>query len=244
MTLFINASVGRRGVNKHDDTTGVQKAINQVPLDDGGSPVPLKPDGICGRKTIDAIERFQIHHFGWPGADGLIEPGRQTYNRLVLYTFPDLELPPIPKRRAEPRSTKFIIMRENARDSFGASNHDYYFEVRSVPHNFASVYYLERRPMPKPRPIPTKFNGHFSIFHTKKPITTKEFQCQAVYFSREQVAQKVESHLTLVLDSGSIEIPMDSHLIGPHGIVRHSQGGASTFQSGLFDFVSLADQVF
>ncbi|MCD0463512.1 hypothetical protein U8335_12585 [Roseiconus lacunae] len=244
MTLSIRASVGRRGVNQFADTVEIQNAMNLVPLDDGGSPVPLKTDGICGRKTVDAIERFQIHHFGWHAADGLVEPGKWTFKRLVLYSFPNLELPPQPTRRAEPRSTKFIIMRENSRESFGASNHDYYFEIRSVPHNFASVYYLERRPIAKPRPIPTKFNGHFSIFHTKKPVTTKEFQCQAVFFSREQVDRQVDSHLSLFLDSGVVQVPMQSHLIGPNGMVRFSQGGASTFQSGTFAFVSLADQVF
>lgn len=235
MTLFLDASVGYRGVNKHADVVGVQNAINKVPTDEGGSPLPLKVDGKCGPKTIKAIQRFQLHHFGWGGADGLIEPGKQTYLKLVLYTLPELKLPP---PRKEPRSLKFIIMRENARDSFGANNRDYYFEIRSVPHNFSSVYYLARRPGIHPRPIPSKFNGHFTIFRTKRAITTKEFESQAVYFTREQSDNRCESHLTLILDSGAIEIPMDSHLIGPHGIIAAGHPGTSTFQSGIFDFVA------
>ncbi|QDV46262.1 hypothetical protein Enr13x_61710 [Stieleria neptunia] len=237
MTLFLSASVGHRGANQHKDVLGVQDAINKVPLDEGGSPVPLKLDGKCGPKTIKAIQRFQLHHFGWGGCDGLIEVGKQTYLKLVLYTLPELKLPPPPARRIEPKSLKFIIMRENANDSFGAKNRDHYFEIRSVPHNFASVYFLGRQQGMHPRPIPNRFDGHFSIFKTKRAITTKEFECQAVYFTREKAGNTSDSHLTLILESGTIQIPMDAHLIGPHGIISGGHPGTSTFRSGIFDFV-------
>lgn len=236
MTLFLDASVGRRGVNKHKDVLGVQDAINKVPLAEGGSPIPLKPDGKCGPKTKKAIQRFQLHHFGWGGADGLIEVGKQTYLKLVLYTLPEIKVPPpAPK---EPKSLKFIIMRENARDSFGAKNTDYFFLIRSVPHNYSGIYYLARHQGQLARPIPKRFNGHFSIFRTRRAMTTKEFECQAVYFSKEKAKGIIESHIKLVLGGAVLEIPMNAHLIGPHGIISAGHPGDSTYQSGFLDFVS------
>jgi hypothetical protein len=36
----------------------------------------------CGPKTIDAIQKFQLFHFGWNGADGRVDPDGQTLRKL------------------------------------------------------------------------------------------------------------------------------------------------------------------
>jgi hypothetical protein len=77
------ASVGRLGgVNHPGDVKNVQELLNQVPVGAGGPPVPLDPDMKCGPKTIDAIQKFQLFHFGWNGTDGRVDPDGQTLRKL------------------------------------------------------------------------------------------------------------------------------------------------------------------
>lgn len=78
----IAASVGKDGENKPDDVLIVQVHLNQVPKDIGGPEEMLVPDGLCGPKTIAAIERFQKQHLGEASADGRVAPGKETIKRL------------------------------------------------------------------------------------------------------------------------------------------------------------------
>jgi hypothetical protein len=80
--IEISAPVGINGRNLPADTVTIQDALNRVPLDQGGAKPPLDVDGKCGPKTKGAIQAFQIKHFGWKGADGLVEPNRQTIAKL------------------------------------------------------------------------------------------------------------------------------------------------------------------
>ena len=60
MAQTISASVGRGGFNREEDTRTVQKLLNRVPPSSGG-PVPLlEVDGLCGPKTTNAIQTFQL----------------------------------------------------------------------------------------------------------------------------------------------------------------------------------------
>ena len=80
--VAISASVGRGGANKPNDVSAIQYCLDQVLPIDGGPQTPLKIDGICGPKTTAAIQNFQLKQFGWPGADGRIDPDKQTIKRL------------------------------------------------------------------------------------------------------------------------------------------------------------------
>lgn len=80
--IAVSAPVGIRGPNLADDVAVIQTALNRVRSDEGGASPPLVIDGLCGPKTEKAIQLFQLKHFGWKGADGLIEPGRQTIAKL------------------------------------------------------------------------------------------------------------------------------------------------------------------
>jgi peptidoglycan hydrolase-like protein with peptidoglycan-binding domain len=82
--IVIERSVGQGGANQAQDTFNIQYGLDQVPPIDGGPSPQLKIDGICGPKTIKAIRDFQMKHFGWQGADGRIDPGRQTLAMLNL----------------------------------------------------------------------------------------------------------------------------------------------------------------
>jgi hypothetical protein len=77
------ASVGRLGgVNRPADVLNVQELLNQVPVGAGGPRIFLNPDMQCGSKTIEAIQKFQLFHFGWKGADGRVDPDGQTLRKL------------------------------------------------------------------------------------------------------------------------------------------------------------------
>ena len=60
----------------------------------GGPTIPLKVDGKCGPKTNKAIQEFQLKQFGFPGADGLIEPGKQTLARINQILFSNVPVDP------------------------------------------------------------------------------------------------------------------------------------------------------
>lgn len=80
--IVISAPVGNGGTNRQDDVRTIQRALNDVPDADGGPLPPLAVDGASGPKTIGAIHRFQLHHFGWSSADGRVDPDKRTLARL------------------------------------------------------------------------------------------------------------------------------------------------------------------
>lgn len=80
--IHISAPVGIHGTNFSSDVRKIQDALNHVPTDKGGASPELKLDSKCGQKTENAIQNFQLKHFGWKSADGLIEPGKQTLAKL------------------------------------------------------------------------------------------------------------------------------------------------------------------
>ena len=89
MSRSIEASVGRMGgKNRPDDVITIQQMLNNVPKAEGGPIPPLAVDGLCGPKTIDAIQRFQLHHFGWKGADGRVDSGGPTLAKLDEFDNP------------------------------------------------------------------------------------------------------------------------------------------------------------
>ena len=86
--------MGNHGTNRDDDTRKIQRALNEVPADQGRAVPLLVVDGKCGTKTIKAIQMYQLKHFGWGGADGLVELNKRTIAKLNEDTgaisFPDM----------------------------------------------------------------------------------------------------------------------------------------------------------
>ena len=81
-TIAVGAPVGINGTNLAKDVTTIQDALNRVSPSEGGASPSLVTDGVCGQKTKNAIQQFQLKQFGWSGADGKINPGGQTITRL------------------------------------------------------------------------------------------------------------------------------------------------------------------
>lgn len=80
--LEISASVGNGGRNLPPDVEKIQRALNRVPMDEGGPAPPLIVDGLVGPKTVGAIYTFQRHQFGTAKADGRVDPNQYTIEKL------------------------------------------------------------------------------------------------------------------------------------------------------------------
>jgi peptidoglycan hydrolase-like protein with peptidoglycan-binding domain len=145
MPKTITASVGLNGKNKDPDTRTVQQLLNKVPAGQGGPKVPLEVDGICGRLTRGAIHNFQLHHFGWSGADGRVDPSMQTLAKLNEFD-PD-PLPPSPPLppNPEPLSSDFVIVPAQQGDVFpdGMSSSDFTYLIIDITNNRERVYQLQ-----------------------------------------------------------------------------------------------------
>lgn len=83
--LVLSAPIGDgpKARNVYTDVAGFQRALNALLPGDRGSLLnDLVVDGLCGPLTKNALQQFQIRHFGWAGADRLMEPGKQTLAKL------------------------------------------------------------------------------------------------------------------------------------------------------------------
>lgn len=89
MVQSISASVGRLGgSNRPADVRVVQSLLNRVAPASGGPSPLLAVDSVCGAKTVDAIQKFQIRHFGWAKADGRVDPNGPTLRKLKEFSGP------------------------------------------------------------------------------------------------------------------------------------------------------------
>jgi len=83
MAQTIAAPVGRLGgLNRPSDVKVVQELLNRVPHAAGGPYPLLAVDSLCGPKTMDAIQNFQLQQFGWGEADGRVDPNGPTLQKL------------------------------------------------------------------------------------------------------------------------------------------------------------------
>lgn len=75
---LIRESVGRQGQNRREDVLILQALLCRQLT----APAPLRPDGLFGPKTAEAIEAFQCRTPHGSDAPGLIEPGSPTLEAL------------------------------------------------------------------------------------------------------------------------------------------------------------------
>ena len=94
ISIDLPVGQGPKAKNLNPDVRTIQQALNKISIAQGGPKVALVVDGKCGPKTNKAITDFQLRQFGIKGADGLIEPGKQTINRLNQLLFSTLPIDP------------------------------------------------------------------------------------------------------------------------------------------------------
>ena len=94
--ISIDLPVGQKpkAKNLDRDVRTIQESLNKIKPLQGGPAVPLVVDGKVGPKTNKAIVDFQLKHFGIKGADGVIEPGKQTIQRINQLLFSNLPVDP------------------------------------------------------------------------------------------------------------------------------------------------------
>jgi hypothetical protein len=85
---------GFKAKNLDADVRTIQDSLNQIKPRLGGPAKALAVDGKCGPKTKKAIVDFQLNQFGIKGADGVIEPEKQTINRINQILFSNLPVDP------------------------------------------------------------------------------------------------------------------------------------------------------
>ncbi len=94
ISIDLPVGAGPKAKNLNSDVRTIQEALNKIKAIDGGPKVPLAVDGLCGPKTNKAIFDFQFKQFGIRGADTLIEPGKQTIQRINQLLFSNLPVDP------------------------------------------------------------------------------------------------------------------------------------------------------
>lgn len=77
----LTGSVGRNGINHKVDIEWVQILLNNYKIP--GVTTLLKVDGKVGEKTYTRIETFQKKVLNTTNPDGLIEPGKRSFKKLV-----------------------------------------------------------------------------------------------------------------------------------------------------------------
>ncbi|PUA26333.1 MAG: peptidoglycan-binding protein [Cellvibrio sp. 79] len=91
MNTGITKSVGAKGANERVDVIFIQSALNAHANFHKATIPPLKVDGRCGLKTIEAIKIFQKDYVGIKNPDSRIDPNGKTLRYLTMYlTTPNL----------------------------------------------------------------------------------------------------------------------------------------------------------
>jgi hypothetical protein len=200
MARNISASVGRLGgVNRPLDVRTVQELLNEVPLASGGTLPRLDPDEICGPKTIRAIQKFQLHHFGFKGADGRVDPGQRTLAKLNEFD----QTP-----RVEPCKIRMVGLTGDGVEINRPEQ--WFFEIRDL-RGTRAVYHLgtpgEHKRFPKPR----TFAGAVETFETNRSVlalATRGASYTTTFLNVDLPLEKVAFstlNLAFLKESGGIE---------------------------------------
>jgi putative peptidoglycan binding protein len=161
---------GTKAKNLYDDVVTIQQLLNDIAPASGGANPPLKVDGICGPKTKNAIQTFQLQHFGWKLADARVDPGGATLAKMNALAVPDYESLAFRMRRFQddsrsvPASEAQIFHVQYL--EFGLRNAIYSFALSSFSVKLAAY------PM-------SFFKGGWNVLTTRKPMGIRRLGCKA-----------------------------------------------------------------
>lgn len=94
ISIDLPVGQGPKAKNLDRDVRTIQESLNKIKTSQGGPAKALVVDGLCGPKTNKAIWDFQFHHFKFKGADGVIEPSKQSIQRINQILFSTLPVDP------------------------------------------------------------------------------------------------------------------------------------------------------
>ena len=208
MARTIAAAVGRMGApNRQADVKTVQELLNQVPVTSGGPRPLLDPDGKSGPKTIAAIQAFQLHHFGWTGTDGRVDPSGPTLAKLNEF---DGTAPPV-----TPQVSTLSIRRVGQTGEFVDPNRpeEWFYQVSDPARTGVSAVYHFGQGEHKTLLTPIVFQGSPQTFRTSRALLALESK-SASHFTDygfpgpdDDPVKFARSRFTLLylLDSGAID---------------------------------------
>jgi hypothetical protein len=207
----ISAPVGQGAPNIFTDVLTIQELINQVPVSEGGLPddKKLAVDGICGPKTKDAISKFQLKQFGWKGADGKVEPGKQTLAKLNSFEKPT---PPPPPPKPPVVSRQFVLQFVNKGNIIGLFRKDRFLLVTLVPTQEQAIYWLGTGG--PPAPTPNKFEGVGSLMKTALEHSVDQLGGVGFYSSKSD-GKTVQSQMVMTISGETVRTRMNAHLVEP-----------------------------
>lgn len=225
MTRSISASVGAQGgVNRTPDVRTVQQLLNGVSPAEGGPSVPLGETGQPSSKLNKDIQRFQLKHFGWRGADGRVDPAHQTIAKLNALTKkapskpPPPPGPPGPSKPVVPEvlSSRFALVQVGEPDELMSREHDFFFKILDLENpNFPQVYWLGppggyRHARGRAKITRDNYQRK-RVFKVKRPLAITDLECRAMYITnpsarRVKGVRRGVNRLVLRLESGTVAI--------------------------------------
>lgn len=211
---------GPRARNLPGDVSTIQQLLNDIKAGDGGADPKLTVDGKCGSKTRAAIQKFQLHHFGWKLADGRVDPSGPTLIRMNECAG---GLP------AWHKSTVFK-MRRNISDGVPSPPEITEFFLVQDGQTFRRAIYAF-----VPRPIPVAIHVTPNMMHYEGSWTDMRTpSALAVY--------ELEGPATLVGTTGQPGSSSSLSVMQPMGITSAKLPfPVSTPKSGVFQFVAMLE---
>jgi len=246
----ISATVGRASRNDLRDVVTVQELLNNVSPGEGGPAPKLVVDGLCGPKTQHAIQTFQLKHFGFSGADGRVEPGKQTLAKLnEINERQNPSLPPGgPAPKAQTLFTSFSFQQPGKAGTVMSEDSDFFFKVNGFnqddqSQNEQRIFWLGAPQgfVAAGRPVFEQGRGAARTFLKVKPpgfTLTDLHNSFGTFFTEGMKGGQENSILRLRFKKGDgmvrIQVPMLRHLFDQ----TNGPGGAISTDNGFFQTVA------
>ena len=251
MAKTITAAVGRMGApNRPEDVKTVQQLLNKVPVPSGGPKPLLEPDGLCGQKTIGAIQAFQLRYFGWPGTDGRVDPNGPTLAKLNEFDGAPPSVTPSARTLAMRRVGPSGVFVDPDRPD------EWFFEVSDPAQTGTSaVYHFGQSDEHKKVVTPIVFQGLRQTFQTSRSFLDLETRSASLLTDYgfpltgedpKPVPKRARSRFSFFYlgDSGSItqvQVAAVDHLAPPASLnlpgLDNLGGTNFSRKSGVFQFV-------
>src|SRR4030095_13457317 len=201
--ISITKSVGVGASNVGQDVVNIQHALDTIAPIDGGPSTQLVIDGKCGPKTNKAIRDFQLKHFGFPGADERIDPGKRTIQRINELKNDDI-FPDMPLSFADPtHKALFDGMMQHiphTKDCINAAMSKLMFATPTVDQPSGPIGPSREAKM-------SLINRHFKIDNAPRAPRQPDLQkINNVYATMLQVLNKPENFFTLDTDNSGVTI--------------------------------------
>ena len=220
MAATIGASVGIKGVNVPTDVVTVQTLLNKIDRTQGGPAVKLVPDGICGTKTNTAIQQFQLKHFGWKGADGRVDPGGATLQKLNELSGPPGPQPPVV-------SGTFELRQATVNPNVTDPKVDFCFRVEDALTRKSRGYFFQPPGLFFPGQLPTTFPGKPNLLAVSPQLPINGLGGPASYITRFQAGGPT-TFLQLSGAFGTRVFALATHLSKGDGVKIGGALGKST----------------